>query len=189
MNLASVLKSIDTSLDGTTAKLAAENAAEKPATKSPATEKAASLVDAALASVTKTEPKTASALPIPALHKLATEMAGKDAVETAKIAHTIGEAMADGYVARIALYEKAAEAQQKIAMEQIDPEMLKLAQFAKDDPNGFLDWVTKQAGVDARAVKQAEDEGAQELIDAAYSAGCNHYKAGYEVGYLMGTPA
>lgn len=180
MELDSVLKDLDLTL-GTTEK----QASEKPTTSSP------SLADSALAAVGGAN-KTASAkteLPIPALQKLAAEMVGKDAVETAKVAHTIGEAMADGFAGRMALYERAAEEQQKTAMEQVDAETIKLAEFAKKDPKGFLDWVAKQAGVDDAAVKQAEAEGAQEMIDMTYKAGCDHYLAGYDVGTRMGSPA
>jgi len=179
MNLDSVLKNLDTTL---------APAAEKTASERAPTTRASSLVDDAVRSVT-TRSKTASAsAPVEgALDKLAAHMASQSADGAAKVAHTIGQAMADGFVSQMSVYENAAEQLNAKTASEIDPDLLKIAAFAKEDPRGFMAWASKQAGSDDAIVKQAEMEAAEELEAATFKGAAAHWDAGYEVGALMGS--
>lgn len=179
MNLDNVLKNLDATL-APTEKTAAAAA--------PAATRASSLVDDAVRSVSS-QPKLASATAEGALDKLAAHMASQSAEGAAKVAHTIGEAMADGFVSKMALYEQAAGEMQAKTASEIDPELIKIARFAKEDPRGFMAWTAKQAEQDDSVVRQAEIDGANELEQATFKGAAAHWDAGYEIGFAMGASA
>lgn len=179
MNLESLVPSLNTKQASAKGDLAP---------KAQGTSKVASAVAEAAQAVGNKE-KVASVLP--QIEKLANEVAAQDNEQAVKVAHTVGAAMADGFMSQIAMYEKIAESlHQKTAslagtIEGVDPDVLKFAKLAMEDPRAAFAQLQKAAEEEDQQLKAAEDQEAAQLEQSIHTKCATHYADGYAIGQLM----
>jgi len=182
--------SLDTLL-GRNKTAAAAPTQQAPTQPASTTSKVAAAVDAATAAATAKVASTATPV-MPLINKLASDLAKSDAADLEKVAARCGLIMADTFVAQMGHYEKiAAEVMAKTAAEQpanggIDPEVLKFAKLALENPEAAYALIEKRAAerqnaAPADAIKQAEEEAARETEEAIFKGAAEHYLHGQEV--------